>query len=188
MQAEKKLMDARISRARRSAGLIICLYGDGKGKSSSAFGTVCRCLGHGKRVGVVQFIKGKWKTGEQKFFSALPNVEYRCMGTGFTWDTQDRERDMQAAARTWEEAALMLKDPGLALVVLDEIHYLFSYEYLDPCMVIDSLQARPARQHVILTGRPRIQSLIDIADTVSEVLEVKHAFNQGVKAQKGVEW
>ena len=188
MRKVKQQVDERIANARRSGGLIICLYGDGKGKSSSAFGTLCRCLGHRKRGGVVQFIKGQWKTGESEFFSRLPEVEYHCMNSGFTWETQNREQDLQAAETTWRQAEKLLQNEDIAMVILDEIHYMLEYQYLPEEQVLTALRARPPRQHVILTGRPAIPALFAIADTVSEVTEIKHAFHAGFKAQKGVEW
>lgn len=188
MRRQRQEVRRRIVKARRSKGLIIYLFGTGKGKSSSAFGTLCRGLGHGKRGGIVQFIKGTWRTGEQEFFQSLDGVEYQCMGSGFTWDTQDRAADQRAAQGAWAHAAAMLSQPELDMVVLDEIAYMFAYEYLDAEEVVRSLRARPPNQHVFLTGRPRIACLVELADTVSEVVEVKHAFHDGIKAQKGVEW
>ena len=188
MLRQKRQVQSRINKAKRSKGLIVYLFGEGKGKSSSAFGTLCRTLGHGGKAGVVQFIKGKWRTGEECFFKSLPDVEYHCMASGFTWDTQNWHTDRCAAEAAWVQAAQMLRRPELDLIVLDEIAYMFAYEYLDPDQVLAGLHARPPDQHVFLTGRPRIPRLVEVADTVSEVVEVKHAFHQGVKAQKGMEW
>jgi cob(I)alamin adenosyltransferase len=188
MQKQKAEVDARIANARISKGIVILLYGHGKGKSSSAFGTLARSIGHGKKAGIVQFIKGKWKTGEQKFFMGMDNVDYQIMGTGFTWDTQDREKDIEAAEKVWEKAELMLKDPELKIILFDEITYMFKYEYLSVKKVVDAILARPPKQNVILTGRDPVPELLEIADTVSEVKEIKHAFKQGVKAQKGIEY
>lgn len=188
MRREQRRVQARIARARRAKGVVIYLFGPGKGKSSSAFGMVCRALGHGRRCGVVQFIKGRWRTGEQRFFQSRDAVEYYCMGSGFTWDTQDWQADRQAAEQTWTRAQAMLSRPELELIVLDELAYMFAYQYLDVEKVLAALRARPARQHVIVTGRPRIPELVQYADTASEVLEIKHAFHEGIRAQKGIEW
>ncbi|MHC8441879.1 MAG: cob(I)yrinic acid a,c-diamide adenosyltransferase [Candidatus Eutrophobiaceae bacterium] len=188
MQRQQRKVRARIAAARQSKGLIIYLYGAGKGKSSSAFGTLLRCLGHGKRGGVVQFIKGKWKTGEQKFLQSHADVEYCAMNSGFTWDTQDREADIACAEEVWVRAAAMLADASLSIVVLDEIAWMLEYGYFDAARVVAALQNRVSGQHVILTGRPEVSCLLDIADTSSEVREIKHAFNAGIKAQKGIEW
>lgn len=188
MQSQQRLVRERIAAARQSKGLILYLYGAGKGKSSSAFGTLLRGLGHGKRGGVVQFIKGQWKTGEQKFLQSRADVEYCVMASGFTWDTQDRVADIASAERAWEGAAAMLANDALSIVVLDELAWMLEYGYLDAECVASALQRRVAGQHVILTGRPKVSCLLEIADTASEVLEVKHAFNTGIKAQKGIEW
>ncbi len=188
MQEQQQEVRARIARAKIRRGVIIYLYGQGKGKSSSAFGTLARSLGHGKRVAVVQFIKGKWKTGEHKFFSKQEHVTYHVMGTGFTWDTQDKEKDTAAAQSVWAEAEIILRSPEYAMLLLDEITYMFMYNYLDVHQVVAALTARPARQNVILTGRDAIPELLAVADTISEVKEIKHAFNQGVSAQKGIEF
>ena len=167
---------------------MLVLTGPGKGKSSSGFGMVARALGHGMKVGIVQFIKGAFSTGEQAFFSTLPNVDYHVMGQGYTWDTQDREQDIAAANAAWEIVAAMLKDDSYDLILLDELNIALKYDYLDLDRVLDDLQARPEMQHVVVTGRNAPQELIDIADTVTEMRVVKHAFkDQGIKAQKGIE-
>ncbi len=188
MRRRQREVRERIARATIRRGIVIYLYGAGKGKSSSAFGTLARALGHGKRGAVVQFIKGKWKTGEQKFFLAAGNVEYHVMGTGFTWDTQDRERDTAAAVAAWEKAVPLLQNPDIDLVILDELTYMFKYGYLPVAEVTAALRRRPQQQNVIITGRDVIPELSEIADTISEVREVRHAFNHGVKAQKGIEY
>lgn len=188
MRRDQRLVRERIAGAREARGVMIYLFGAGKGKSSSAFGMVCRALGHGRQCGVVQFIKGKWHTGEQRFFQSRDAIAYYCMGSGFTWDTQDWQADRQAAEATWTQAQAMLSRPELELIVLDEIAYMFAYRYLDVEKVLSALRARPPGQHVILTGRPRIPELVQQADTVTEVLEIKHAFHAGVRAQKGIEW
>ena len=187
MQSQQREVRARVAAANIKRGVVIYLYGDGKGKSSSAFGTLARSLGHGKKGAVAQFIKGKWKTGEQEFFRKL-GLPYLVMGTGFTWDTQDRERDAAAARRLWARARPFFKDPEIDIVLLDEITYMFKFGYLPVGEVVDALLARPQRQHVMLTGRDAIPELLEIADTVSEVKAIRHAFDHGVKAQKGIEF
>ena len=169
-------------------GLVLVHTGPGKGKSSSAFGVVVRALGWKQRVGVVQFIKGAFSTGEEAFFRNLPNVDYHVMGEGYTWDTQDRARDVAAANAAWEQAKRMLQDDSYHMVLLDELNIALRYEYLDLDQILDDLQARPDMQHAIVTGRYAPQQLIDLADTVTEMKVVKHAFkDQGIKAQKGIE-
>nr|WP_295709559.1 cob(I)yrinic acid a,c-diamide adenosyltransferase [uncultured Halomonas sp.] len=188
MAAKQKIMNERIARADKEQGVLLVLTGPGKGKSSSGFGMLARALGHGMKVGVVQFIKGAFSTGEEAFFRNLPNVDYHVMGQGYTWDTQDRERDVEAANAAWAEAKRMLQDESYHLVLLDELNIALRYEYLDLDQVLDDLQARPAMQHAVVTGRYAPQQLIDLADTVTEMKVVKHAFkDQGIKAQKGIE-
>lgn len=187
MQRKKSVIDARIAGATMDKGLLLVLTGNGKGKSSSAFGMVARALGHRMRVGVVQFIKGQFSTGEEAFFRRFPAVEYHVMGEGFTWETQDRERDMRAAQRAWETACRMLQDPELQLVVLDELNLVLKYGYLKLEGVLRDLNTRPPMQHVIVTGRSARAELIEAADTVTEMRAVKHAFEAGVKAQPGIE-
>ena len=188
MAAKQKIMNERIARADKEQGVLLVLTGPGKGKSSSGFGMLARALGHGMKVGVVQFIKGAFSTGEEAFFRNLPNVDYHVMGQGYTWDTQDRERDVAAANAAWAEAKRMLQDESYHLVLLDELNIALRYEYLDLDQVLDDLQARPEMQHAVVTGRYAPQQLIDLADTVTEMKVVKHAFkDQGIKAQKGVE-
>ena len=188
MAAKQKIMNERIARADKEQGILLVLTGPGKGKSSSGFGMLARALGHGMKVGVVQFIKGAFSTGEEAFFRNLPNVDYHVMGEGYTWDTQDRERDVAAANAAWEQAKRMLQDDSYHMVLLDELNIALLYEYLDLDQVLDDLQARPDMQHAIVTGRYAPQQLIDLADTVTEMKVVKHAFkDQGIKAQKGIE-
>ncbi|GGX82468.1 cob(I)yrinic acid a,c-diamide adenosyltransferase [Litchfieldella qijiaojingensis] len=188
MARKQKVMHERMSRAQKDQGVLLVLTGPGKGKSSSGFGMLARALGHDMKVGVVQFIKGKFRTGEEAFFRRLPEVDYHVMGEGYTWDTQDRERDIEAAEAAWKEARRMLGDDTYDLVLLDELNIALRYEYLDLDQVLDDLEARPEMQHVVVTGRYAPQALIDIADTVTEMGVVKHAFkDQGIKAQKGVE-
>ncbi|GKW49915.1 cob(I)yrinic acid a,c-diamide adenosyltransferase [Halomonas sp. NCCP-2165] len=188
MAIKQRIMNERIEAADKDQGVLLVLTGPGKGKSSSGFGMLARALGHGMKVGVVQFIKGAFSTGEEAFFRNLPNVEYHVMGEGYTWDTQDRERDVQTAEAAWEVASRMLADPSFDMVLLDELNIALRYEYLNLDRVLDDLQARPAMQHAIVTGRYAPEALIELADTVTEMKVVKHAFkDQGVRAQKGVE-
>ena len=170
-------------------GILLVNTGKGKGKSSSAFGMVMRCLGHGMKVGIVQFIKGAWETGEAKFLARLPDlVTIRTLGEGFTWETQDHARDLAAAARAWEASRAMLADPGYRMVVLDEINVALRYELVDLAAVLEALAARPQRQHAVLTGRNAPEALIEAADLVTEMTLVKHPFRAGIKAQEGVEF
>ena len=187
MARKKALIDAAVAAATDERGLLIVITGNGKGKSTSAFGTVARALGHGMKVGVVQFIKSRTDTGEEAFFGRQPGVEWHVTGDGFTWDTQNREQDIATAGRGWAVAARMLADPSYQLVVLDELTYLLSYGYLDADDVFDALAHRPAMQHVIVTGRAAPHTLIELADTVSVVADEKHAFRAGVKAQRGID-
>lgn len=188
MQAIKKHVDQRIAKAQEDKGTFVLLTGNGKGKSSSALGMVARALGHGMKVGVVQFLKGEWNTGEIDFFKAQPNVQWEIMPSGFTWETQNREADIASSQQAWQQAVVMLADPSFDLVVLDELTYLLHYEYLEEGLVLDALMSRPETQHLVVTGRGASESLIELADTVSEIKEVKHAFKRGIKAQKGLEF
>lgn len=188
MQRKKAHIDNAIDDANQERGVVVLLTGNGKGKSSSAFGMAVRALGHDMRVGVVSFIKSWTDTGEQLFFDRSDKVEFHIMGTGFTWDTQDRENDIAAAKSLWEKAKKMLGNPDIGLVILDELTYMLSYQYLDEKDVISSIQNRPVDQHVVITGRAAKDSLIDLADTVSEIKDIKHAFRDGVKAMPGIEW
>lgn len=188
MQATQKRVRDKIKAAKEKRGVLIYLWGNGKGKSSSGFGTLLRAVGHGQRAAIIQFIKGSWKTGEQAFFADHPNVEHHIMGTGFTWDSQDKAKDMAAAEEVWKKAEACLADESINLVLMDEITYMFDYGYLPIGKCIEALKKRPVNQNVILTGRSEIPELLELADTVSEVREVKHAFHSGVKAQKGIEF
>jgi cob(I)alamin adenosyltransferase len=187
MQRQKAIVDARVSGAQTDRGVLVVNTGNGKGKSSSAFGMVARALGHGMRVAVVQFIKGSLATGEEDFFRRQPGVEYHVMGEGFTWETQDADRDRRAALAAWKLAAGFLSDPGLQLVVLDELNIALKLGLVPLDEVLTVVQARPRHQHVVITGRGAPQRLIEIADTVTEMRPVKHAFDAGIKAQKGIE-
>jgi len=189
MQKLKDKVDSHIAAADEERGVMILLTGNGKGKSSSAFGMVMRSLGYGYKVGVIQFIKGQQLSGEEIYLrEQCPEVDFYQMGTGFTWDTQDRQKDIDAAEATWARAELMLRDPSYHLVVLDELTYMLAYSYLDEEAVLSALANRPAQQSVVVTGRGGGQGLRDIADTVTELKEIKHAYNHGVKARKGVDY
>ncbi len=169
-------------------GLVLVHTGNGKGKSSSAFGVVIRALGWGQRVGVVQFIKGTWITGEKRFFDKLGQVTWHTMGEGFTWDTQDRDRDIAAAEAAFAKACTMMASGDFDLVVLDEINIALRYDYLTPEAVIAGLEARHKDCGVILTGRDAPQAICDYADLVSEMREIKHPYQAGIKAQRGVDF
>jgi len=189
MERKKAIIDARIEAADKQVGIIIVNTGNGKGKSSSAFGMAARALGHGMRVGVVQFIKGAMATGEELFLRRFPEeVGFHAMGEGYTWETQNRERDMQKAAEAWAQAKRFLSDPGVGLVVLDELNIALKYRYLDVHTVIEDLLDRPPMQHVVITGRGAPPELVAVADTVTEMNVVKHAFAAGIAAQAGTEW
>jgi len=191
MERKKAQIDASIARADGEKGILLVITGNGtgngKGKSTSGFGMVARALGHGMKVGVCQFIKSRTDTGEEAFFNAQPNCEWHVLGDGFTWDTQDRTGDIETSEKGWEVAQKMLSDESYDMVVLDELTYLLSYGYLDKDQVLNDLMARPDMQHVVVTGRSAIAELRELADTVSEVKDEKHAYKSGIKAQKGVD-
>lgn len=187
MARKKAVVDAGIARATVERGVLLVLTGNGKGKSSSAFGMAARALGHGMKVGVVQFVKGAGSTGEETFFRRFPEVEYHVMGTGFTWETQNRAQDVAAARAAWAVAAKLLQDPAVALVVLDELNIVLGLGYLTVDEILPDISARPPHQHVVVTGRNAPQALIDAADTVTEMRDVKHAYRAGIKAQPGIE-
>ncbi len=189
MQRKKALIDEKIAEAQDEYGLLLVHTGNGKGKSSSAFGMLARALGHGMQVAVVQFIKGAASTGEEHFFRRFPEqVRYHVMGEGFTWETQDRQRDIAKAREAWAVARELLNDASIALVVLDELNIALKYGYLELDEVLADIEARPLLQHVVVTGRGALPGMIEAADTVTEMNLVKHAFKAGVKAQKGVEF
>ena len=189
MEKLKDNVDASIAAANTERGVSILLTGNGKGKSSSAFGMVMRALGYGYKVGVVQFIKGAQLSGEELYVrDHCPQVTFQQMGTGFTWDTQDRSADIAAAEKSWAVAEKMLSDKSYHLVVLDELTYMLSFKYLDQEMIFKALKNRPQNQSVVVTGRGGGSVLADMADTVSEIKEVKHAYNSGVMARKGVDY
>lgn len=189
MERKKAVIDAKIAAADKEIGIVIVNTGNGKGKSSSAFGMVTRALGHGMKVGVVQFIKGAMSTGEEKFLRRFPDeVSFHAMGEGYTWETQDRERDIAKAGEAWEQARRFLQDPDYGMVVLDELNIALKYKYLDVHTVIADLLDRPVMQHVVVTGRAAPPELVAVADTVTEMNVVKHAFKAGIAAQAGTEW
>ena len=189
MERKKAVIDAKIAAADKEIGIIVVNAGNGKGKSSSAFGMAIRAMGNGMKVGVVQFIKGALQTGDEKFLRRFPaEISFHSMGKGYTWETQDRERDIVKAKEAWEQAKVFLADPTYGLVIFDELNIALKYHYLDVETVISDLLARPAMQHVVITGRGALPELIEVADTVTEMNAVKHAFKAGITAQKGIEW
>jgi cob(I)alamin adenosyltransferase len=188
MVSRKKVMYKKIASATEERGVLILLKGNGKGKSSSAFGTMARSVGHGKRCVVIQFIKGRTETGEFKLFKDHELIDWHIMGSGFTWETQDKQQDIAAAKKAWALAETLLKDDSIDMLVFDEMSYMFKYDYLDVEPVVAALKARPKHQNVIITGRTMATPLQDIADTISVVQDERHAFRLGVKAQKGIEF
>jgi len=188
MQKKQAVVHARIESARQERGILLLNTGNGKGKSSAAFGVLARALGHGLRAAVVQFVKGRSDTGEEAFFRGHASVAWHVGGEGFTWETQDRERDARAAAAAWQVACGHLADPAIDLVILDELTYAFKYDWLPLPEVIAALQARPPLQHAIVTGRGAPPALREIADTVTEMNMEKHAFRAGVRAMPGIEY
>ena len=184
----KKVIDAKIAKATEERGVLILLKGPGKGKSSSAIGTMARAAGHGKKCAVIQFIKGRMETGEYKFFKDHPQVDWFVMGHGFTWETQDKAQDIAAAEKAWAVAEKLLADDSYDMLVFDEMSYMFKYGYLDVEPVVAALTKRPKMQSVIITGRTMAMPLQDVADTISVVQDERHAFRLGVKAQKGIEF
>jgi cob(I)alamin adenosyltransferase len=189
MQRKKALMDGKIAEAQDQYGLLLVHSGNGKGKSSSAFGMLARALGHGMQVAVVQFIKGAASTGEEAFFRRFPEqVRYHVMGEGFTWETQDRQRDIEKAQAAWLVARELLRDESIHLIVLDELNIALKHGYLQLDEVLADITARPTLQHVVVTGRGVLPGMVEAADTVTEMNMVKHAFKAGVKAQKGIEF
>ncbi len=189
MVNRKAVQDAEVSEKTIEKGLLMVHTGPGKGKSTAAFGLALRMLGTGRRVGVVQFIKGAWSTGEQQALALFGDrVAWRTMGEGFTWDTQDLKRDVAAASKAWEEAKLFMADETIGLVVLDELNIALRYDYLSIEEVVETLQARRPGLHVVVTGRNAKQPLLDAADMVTEMTLVKHHFKAGVKAQSGIEF
>ena len=188
MQKKKSVIDDRIAAAQEERGVLLVNTGNGKGKSSAAFGVVARALGHGQQVAVIQFVKGRSDTGEEAFFRQQPGVFWHVGGEGFTWETQDKERDARAAQAAWQTACGYLSNPAIGLVVLDEMTYAFKYGWLALDEVLATLQTRPLMQHVIITGRAAPDALRAAADTVSDIGNEKHAFAAGVKAMPGLDW
>ncbi len=187
MERKKAVIDKNIEDADKEKGLLLVLTGNGKGKSSSAFGMVARALGHGMKVGVCQFIKSRTDTGEEAFFSAQQNCDWHVLGDGFTWDTQDRTQDIATSEAGWKIAKSMLSSNDYDLVVLDELTYLLTSNYLDSDTVLTDISKRPTLQHVVVTGRAATDELRELADTVSEIADIKHAYRAGIKAQKGID-
>ena len=186
-QRQKEKVDARVAAAQDERGILMVFTGNGKGKTTAAFGTATRAVGHGKKVGVIQFIKGQWPNGERNLLEPL-GVEFQVMATGFTWDTQNRETDTAACLEVWEHAKRMLADESLDMVLLDEITYMVAYDYLALEEVLEALTQRPTNQTVIVTGRGCHRDILEVADTVSELRPVKHAFDAGIKAQIGIDY
>ncbi|MCG6306137.1 cob(I)yrinic acid a,c-diamide adenosyltransferase [Vibrio vulnificus] len=186
-QKVKEQVDAKIAQAQEEKGLLLVITGNGKGKSTSGFGTIARAVGHGKKCAVAQYIKGTWDNGERNLLEKL-GVEFQVMATGFTWETQNKESDIQAAQTVWKECQRMLQDDSIDVVLFDELTYMVSYGYVELEEVVEALNNRPKMQSVIITGRGAHRTLIEMADTVSEVKNVKHAFESGIKALKGVDW
>ncbi|MEP6391490.1 MAG: cob(I)yrinic acid a,c-diamide adenosyltransferase [Halioglobus sp.] len=189
MEKQKASVDASIEAADENRGVAILLTGNGKGKTSSAFGMIMRALGYGHKVGVIQFIKGEQLSGEELYLREhCPHVEFHQMGTGFTWDTQDRSGDIAAARHTWDLALPMLRDASFDLVVLDELTYMIAFDYLSEKEILEAIIARPKNQSVVVTGRGGGSQLQGVMDTVSEVKDIKHAFNAGIQARRGVDY
>lgn len=188
--AKRKAARAKILATKTiEKGLLIVHTGLGKGKSTAAFGLAMRAIGHGMRVGIVQFVKGAWTSGERAVLDRFPDqVEIHVMGEGFTWETQDRQRDIRAARAAWERAKSILGNKSVDLAILDELNIVIRYDYLPPREILDVLEARPAAQHVVITGRHARPELIEAADLVTEMTQVKHPFRSGVKAQRGIEF
>ncbi|MEE8623023.1 MAG: cob(I)yrinic acid a,c-diamide adenosyltransferase [Alphaproteobacteria bacterium] len=189
MAKKKAAREKILATKTEERGLIIVHTGKGKGKSTAAFGLAIRALGHGMRVGVVQFVKGVWETGERRVLARFPElVTVKAMGEGFTWDTQDRARDIAAARRAWETAREMIADKGYNVVILDELNIVLRYGYLALADVLETLKGKPREMHVVVTGRNAAPELIELADLVTEMTLVKHPFRSGVKAQPGIEY
>lgn len=188
MARKKAVIDAHIAAADQAQGLFLINTGTGKGKSSAAFGVLARALGHGMQCAVIQFIKSRSDTGEEAFFRDHPNVRWHVMGDGFTWDTQNDAQDRATARKAWEQALAYLHDPAINLVILDEFTYVLKYGWLSAEEVVPEINGRPEMQHVIVTGRAAPESLIGIADTVTKMNLVKHAYHAGIMAMPGIEW
>ncbi|GAA6170588.1 cob(I)yrinic acid a,c-diamide adenosyltransferase [Colwellia sp. KU-HH00111] len=187
MQSVKSKVDLRIDDAQEERGILIVITGNGKGKSTSGFGTIARAVGHGLTAAVVQYIKGTWTCGERTLLENA-GVSFDVMATGFTWNTQDKSLDIAAAQKVWQKNKALLNDPSIDVLLLDELTYMVAYKYIDLDEVITALKSRPKDQHVIITGRGCHRDIIALADTVSEVQSIKHAFDNGIKAQQGIDW
>lgn len=187
MARKKAVVDAGIARATDERGVVIVNTGNGKGKSTAGFGMIASAMGHGMKAGVVQFIKGSFSTGEEAFFRRFPEVSYHVMGDGFTWETQDKEQDIASAASAWQKACELLRDDSIGVVLLDELNIALKLNYIALEDVLDALRQRPPMQHVVITGRGAPDTLLEYADTVTEMHLIKHAYNAGIKAQHGVE-
>lgn len=188
MQRQKGIVDQQIEQADQDKGLLLCITGNGKGKSSSGFGMIARAMGHDMNVGIVQFIKGAMSTGEETFYRRFPEqVTYHVVGDGFTWDTQNLEQDKISAEKGWQSVKQLLADETVQVILLDELNIVLKMQYLDTEQVLNDIAARAKMQHVIITGRGAPQAVMDAADTVSRIEDVKHAFRAGIRAQKGIE-
>jgi cob(I)alamin adenosyltransferase len=191
---KKRARDKMLATKTIEKGLLIVHTGKGKGKSTAAFGLVVRAMGNGMKVGVIQFVKGKWETGERDILEQFPDqVEIHAMGEGFSWDTQDRARDIAAARKAWEKSKAMIEasrgpDPEYQMILLDELNIVLRYDNLPIAEIVETLANKPEDLHVIITGRNAKDELIEIADLVTEMTQIKHPFRSGVKAQKGIEF
>ena len=188
MQRKKAVVDQSIAAAHVQRGLFLIHTGNGKGKSTAAFGLLARALGHGMKAVVVQFIKSRSDTGEEAFFKQSPKVIWHVMGDGFTWETQNAEQDKQTAQVAWTLVKQALQDPTVNLIILDEFTYTLKYQWLELDEVVSAIQNRPEMQHLVITGRGAPAGLVEIADTVSEIALVKHAFQNGIQAMPGIEF
>ncbi|NIJ41953.1 cob(I)alamin adenosyltransferase [Parvibaculum indicum] len=189
MKKKKAAHDRIVAGKTAEKGLVAVHTGKGKGKSTAAMGMVCRAIGHGMKTGIVQFVKGAWETGEMTVFEAFSDlVEVHVLGEGFTWDTQDREADVAAAQRAWAQAKSMIEDPAYRMVLCDELNIVLRYDYLPMDEVLETLRNKPADTHVIITGRNAKEELMEVADLVTEMKEIKHPFRAGIKAQAGIEF
>lgn len=189
MKKKKAAHDRIVAGKTAEKGLVAVHTGKGKGKSTAAMGMVCRAIGHGMKTGIVQFVKGAWETGEMTVFEAFPDlVEVHVLGEGFTWDTQDREADVAAARRAWAQAKSMIEDPAYRMVLCDELNIVLRYDYLPMDEVLETLRNKPADTHVVITGRNAKEELMEVADLVTEMKEIKHPFRAGIKAQAGIEF
>jgi cob(I)alamin adenosyltransferase len=189
MRRKKEARDKIIATKTVEKGLLIVHTGKGKGKSTAAFGLVLRALGHGKKIGIVQFVKGKWETGERAALEKFGDqITINTMGEGFTWETQDRRRDIAAAKTAWEKAKALIADDIHDIVLLDELNIVLRYDYLDVAEIVAALDARPAMKHVVVTGRNAKDEVIEAADLVTDMTQIKHPFRSGVKAQIGIEF